>query len=219
MSGLREKLKSSLPPKGKISFEEFLDWMDEDIHAEWVDGEVVMTSPANIKHQDVSLVLALALRIYSDIFDLGKVLQAPIQMKLTKNSREPDIIFIAKPNLAKLQPTFLQGAADLVVEIVSPESQTRDREDKYKEYEADKVKEYWLIDPTKLEAIFYQLDSNGKFQTIPLDADGNYHSKVLPGFWLNPAWFWRPNIPSVNSILLKINKEAYQAYLSQIDEL
>jgi Uma2 family endonuclease len=218
MSGLREKLKLNTPPVGKISFEEFLDWLDEDTYAEWVNGEVVMTSPASFKHQDINGFLYNIVRIYNDIFELGKVIFAPFQVKLTKNSREPDLIFISHSNLNNLQATFYLGAPDLIVEIVSPESQSRDRVDKFNEYEANGVKEYWLIDPTKNEAIFYQINSNGKFEVIPEDAEGRYYSKVLKGFWLDTDWLWRPVSPSINSIMFKINKEAYREYLKKLED-
>jgi hypothetical protein len=41
-----EKIKS----KEKLSYEEFLDWCDEDTLAEWVDGEIIMYSPASLIH-------------------------------------------------------------------------------------------------------------------------------------------------------------------------
>jgi Uma2 family endonuclease len=213
---IREFLKSDSPPKGKISFEEFLDWMDEDTHAEWVDGEIAMTSPASYEHQNIVRFLSGILSIYNDMFDLGEFIPAPFQMKLSKNSREPDIIFISKANLANLQKTFYLGAADLVVEIVSPESQTRDRQNKFSEYEEDGAKEYWLIDPTQNQAIFYQLNTNSKFEEVKLDNEGKYHSKILAGFWVDPSWFWQLRLPSINSVMFKINRQAYPKYLATL---
>ena len=46
-----------VPPPGLISFEAFLEWMDEDTHTEWVDGEIIMTSPASAEHQDIKVFL------------------------------------------------------------------------------------------------------------------------------------------------------------------
>ena len=53
-----------VPPEGKITFEEFLDWCDEDTWAEWVDGEVIMVSPESFEHQDLGSLLETVLRIY-----------------------------------------------------------------------------------------------------------------------------------------------------------
>ncbi|MDW8290080.1 MAG: Uma2 family endonuclease, partial [Armatimonadota bacterium] len=71
--------------------------------------------------------------------------------------RSPDILFVSQQNLHRLKPTYLDGPADLVVEIISPESEERDRTQKFSEYERGGVREYWLIDPEKRLAEFYVL--------------------------------------------------------------
>jgi len=47
-------IQGKAPPQGKITFDEFLEWADEDTHAEWEDGQVIMASPASLEHQDLS---------------------------------------------------------------------------------------------------------------------------------------------------------------------
>jgi Uma2 family endonuclease len=216
MSGVRDKLERGVVPVGKISFEEYLDWLDEDTLAEWEDGEVIMTSPASLKHQDINGFLFSLLGVYLKLFDLGKLVFAPFVIKLKKTGREPDLIFISNANLGNFYNTYYLGAPDLVVEIVSPESQARDRKKKFSEYEENGVKEYWLIDPTKPEAIFYQLNDEGKYSKIDTDDENRYHSKVIEGFWLDPGWLWRNPFPSQTSVLMKINRTAYRAYLEKI---
>src|SRR4051812_6004723 len=85
-----------VPPKEKISFEEFLDWCDEDTWAEWVDGEVIMVSPASTQHQDIGSFLDKVLGIYVEAHGLGKLLRAPFVMRVEKvqSAREPDLIFV-----------------------------------------------------------------------------------------------------------------------------
>jgi hypothetical protein len=111
-------------PAGPITYEEFLEWADEDTCAEWVGGEVELMSPASVPHQDLSLFLARVLAEYTETHQSGKVLAAPFQMRLgdVQRGREPDILFIADNHLDRLRRNYLEGAADLVVEIVSPES-------------------------------------------------------------------------------------------------
>ncbi|HEY3078383.1 MAG TPA: Uma2 family endonuclease [Chloroflexota bacterium] len=70
------------PPPGKLTYEQFLDWCDEDTLAEWVDGEVIVTSPASLPHQDLAAFLTALLRDVAEADDLGKVLTAPFQMCL-----------------------------------------------------------------------------------------------------------------------------------------
>ncbi len=137
-------------------------------------------------------------------------------MKLPTSGREPDVHFVATSHLDRLHETYLDGPADLVVEIVSPESAGRDRGDKFYEYRAAGIPEYWLIDPQLEQAEFYQLDAQGRYQLVPPDVQqGIYHSRVLPGFWLQVEWLWEDPLPDAVATLLRIDREAYAAYLRE----
>lgn len=120
-------------------------------------------------------------------------------MKLSKSGREPDLLFVKNEHAERLKRTYLDGPADLVVEIVSPESAGRDRGEKFYEYEAAGIPEYWLIDPLHERAEFYQLDAQGCYQFIPPDAENIYCSAILPGLWLKVGWLWPP--PPVLDVL------------------
>jgi Uma2 family endonuclease len=205
---LRQQLLLALQedeaPPPKMSYEEFLAWADENAHAEWVDGKVILMSPASSIHQELVGFLYELLRMFVRFRQLGRVYVAPFQMKLPQSSgREPDLIFIKRENLSRLKNTYLDGPADLVVEIISPESIGRDRGDKFYEYEAGGVPEYWLLDPIRERAEFYQLDENGIYELVRLD-DGIYRSQQLPGFWLDPAWVWQDPLPSPLRTLAEI---------------
>ena len=197
----------------RMTYEEFLEWADEDTLAEWVDGEVVMASPASLRHQLIINFLLEALGAYNRVHPLGQLIDGPFQMKLATSGREPDVIFVAAAHLDRLKPTYLDGPADLVVEVVSPESVGRDRGDKFYEYQSAGIPEYWLIDPQTLRAEFYQLDANAKYALVSPDADGVYHSRVVPGFWLRESWLWQENPPNVEDVLLEIDPEAYGQHL------
>lgn len=70
------------PPPGKMTFEEYLQWLDEDTWAEWVNGEVVMVSPASRYHQEIFGFLNQVLGLYVERHNLGKILSAPFVMKI-----------------------------------------------------------------------------------------------------------------------------------------
>ncbi|MCS7219906.1 MAG: Uma2 family endonuclease [Anaerolineae bacterium] len=193
----------------KITYEEFLAWADEDTWAEWVDGEVIMVSPASRLHQELAFFLGRVIGLYADLYALGKVLLPPFQMKLARSGREPDLIFIASQNLERLREAYLDGPADLVVEIVSPESIGRDRGEKFYEYEQAHIPEYWLVDPEVRRAEFYQLGVDGLFHLVPPDSEGIYRSASLPGFWIRVSWLWQNPLPMVEDVLLEIGGEAY----------
>jgi Uma2 family endonuclease len=187
----------------KMTYEEFLAWADEDTLAEWVDGEVVMYTPASDRHQDVARFLTSVLGVYVETHSLGVIRPAPFQMKL-EHGREPDLLFVAREHAGRLQETHLDGAADLVVEIISPESVGRDRGEKFYEYERAGIPEYWLIDPQTERAEFYQRDIQGHYRMVMPDAEGIYRSAVLPGFWLRVEWLWQEPLPPVLDVVREL---------------
>lgn len=198
-------------PVGKISYEEFLDWADEDTLAEWVDGEIEMASPASSRHQRIASFLDRLLGLFAQNYDLGQVFPPPFQMKLPYSGREPDLVFVTKDHLERVKEVYLDGPADMVIEVVSKESRLRDRVTKFNEYRLGGVPEYWLIYPTRKQkqAIFYQLDERGQYQAAALDSAGKYHSRALPGFWLKEAWLWQEPLPDLEQVLKEIEGVNY----------
>jgi Uma2 family endonuclease len=212
---LREQLQALLlspePPneRRRMTYEEFLAWADEDTLAEWVaisgtdEGEVVMTSPASNRHQDISGFLESVARSFVEVHNLGIVRSAPFQMKLEHSGREPDLLFVAAEHLDHLKDNYLDGPADLVVEIVSPESVERDRGTKFYEYARGGVPEYWLIDPQAQWVEFYQLE--GTHYRLTFDGrEGRYESLILPGFWLRVEWLWQAPLPQTLDVLREL---------------
>lgn len=189
------KTTAERPIRLKMSYEEYLAWSDEDTRAEWVNGEVIIHRPVKPIHQIVLGFLSQLLNLYIELYDLGQLLVAPLEMKtdLEANSRDPDILFIAKENLNRLTEDRLAGPADLIVEIISKESVRRDRDDKFKEYRDAGVREYWIIDPRpdKERADFYRLNESGEYRLLGTEDNERVESRVLPGFWLKPAWLWQ----------------------------
>jgi len=187
------------PPPGELSYEAFLDWCDEDTLAEWVRGRVVMSSPAALRHQDLGTFLLIIMRFWVRAHDLGVVIAPPFQMRLPppiNTGREPDIIFVANAHLDRLRQTYLDGPADLVVEITSPESIGRDRGDKFVEYEQAGIPEYWLIDPERRQVEFYQLEADGRYRAAVIGASGVYESPALVGLRLPVDWLWQDPLPN-----------------------
>ena len=202
----------------KMTYEEFLEWSDEDTHAEWVAGEVIVFMPPKRVHQRILNFLSALLTTYARFFGLGEVLEAPFEMRLGrgKPSREPDLLFVAREHRDRLTEERLDGPADLVIELVSDSSVARDYEEKFREYEAAGVREYWICDPRpgKQQTSFYQLTAEGKYQAVPPDADGRYHALVLPGFWLDPAWLWEEPLPDPLTTLATIAPQALRGALT-----
>lgn len=181
-----------------MSYTDYLA-LPEPTHAEWVRGEVIIFMPPTTRHQDILLFLAVLMRLFAETLRAGKVLVAPVEMRLIAGqlSREPDIVFVSEANQQRITAARIEGPADLVVELVSPHSTTRDYHEKYHEYAQAGIREYWLIDPRPdhEQVTCYQLDPQGAYQPAPPDAHGRLHSAVLTGFWIYPAWLWQQPLP------------------------
>jgi Uma2 family endonuclease len=192
----------------RMSYEEYLAWADEDVHAEWVNGEVIVQMPPKRPHQRVVGFLMQLMGLFIQLFQLGELLPAPFEMRATPDgpAREPDLLFVAREHLDRLSAERLSGPADLIVEVISDDSVARDRADKFYEYQAAGVREYWIVDsrPDRERADFYVLDEKERYRPVPPEADGRYHSTVLPGFWLDVDWVTSVEPPPVLTALVQI---------------
>jgi Uma2 family endonuclease len=205
--------KESAAPSLHMTYDEFLAWADEDVHAEWVPvnihgvGEVIVQMPPKYTHQAVVGFLYGLLKAFVETFGLGEMLVAPFEVKLsTGSSREPDILFVAREHADRLTEARVVGPPDLVVEVVSRDSVKRDRSDKYHEYRDAGVREYWVIDPRdgQRRADFFALDEAGEYHLFATEEDARVESRVLPGFWLHPEWLWQVDKLNPLHLLLEI---------------
>jgi Uma2 family endonuclease len=197
-------IEKSRLPDTPMSLEQFLEWQEEDTRAEWVNGEVIFMSPASRKHQEISKFLTHLMDLFIETRHLGVLLYAPFAMRLGSRPsvREPDLLFVLTKNLSRLKETYLDGPADIVVEIISPESIGRDRGDKFAEYEHAGIPEYWLIDPIRQHAEFYCLQNDHYY---PADTpNAIFHSTILTDFWLNTQWLWQEPLPNPLHILREL---------------
>jgi Uma2 family endonuclease len=108
---------------------------------------------------------------------------------------------VSNENLGRLKRLYLEGPAHLVVEIISPGSRAMDRGEKFYEYEQGGVPEFWLIDPQRKQAEFYQRGQDGIYRLVPPGSDGLYHSQVLKGLWLKVDWLWQEPLPPLRNVL------------------
>lgn len=174
-----------------ISFEEFVNAPQfHGRHVEWVEGEIIEKMSVSLNHSLLVVFLATLLKLVAES-DGGRVLADQFLMRLEdqRRGREPDIIYVAPENEALLLANYLDGPADLAIEVVSPGSEAVDRGAKFEEYEAGGVREYWLLDPQRREALFYIRDANGLFRPGAIQ-DGVFTSQVLPVVRLRVEWLW-----------------------------
>jgi Uma2 family endonuclease len=138
---------------------------------------------------------------YVEVKRLGEIFYAPLQMKLARSGREPDILFVATENLARIDGRRLNGPADLAIEVVSPDSRKRDYVDKFREYAEAGVREYWIVDGMKKQAKFYGLGTDGSYHALSVTSDRVFHNEVLAGLWLRVDWLWQEPLPQSITVL------------------
>jgi Uma2 family endonuclease len=195
----REEPAVYLPKR--MTEEEFVEWCTDETWAEWIDGQVLVMSPVSYKHAKLTSFLIQLVGAFAEEHDLGEVVSEPFQVRFARlrRRRSPDVIFINKNRVPNPEDTHFEGAPDLIIEVVSWESQNRDRREKFLEYEAAGVREYWIVDSVSetVEANILKgrrfVQRGPKLEVI--------RSKVLPGFYIKPSWLWRSRFPSVTSLL------------------
>lgn len=210
---------ASALPRLRMSYEEFLLFGDDTTHAEWVDGEtIVFPLPLEI-HQLFVGFLFMLLDGFTRLFDLGIVLTAPYEMKLSDgSSREPDLLFIAREHFDRRTPERLVGPADIAMEVASESTARYDRTEKFASFERSGLPEYWMFDPRPRRKLIeaFARSADGRLVPIVPDAEGRVHSTVLPGFWIDPVRLRQMPFPDVNQVMLELAPEAYRDYLLRL---
>ncbi|MEW6447339.1 MAG: Uma2 family endonuclease [Bacillota bacterium] len=148
-----------------------------------IGGEFVLTPAPGTYHQIIAMRLGVQMVNFVSSEERGIVLFAPVDVYLEETETyQPDIIFIARERMEIIEPARVNGAPDLVVEILSPATAYYDLRKKYKVYEKSGVKEYWIVDPEEKSVQVFVL-TDGKFA---LDQDvagqGAVSSRLLEGF-------------------------------------
>ena len=160
----------------------FYNEITEQEKVEFINGEIVIHSPVKKRHNQASLLLAQLLNIYSNKFELGFVGIEKIMISLTRNDYEPDICFFRNDkSISFTEDQILFPAPDLIVEILSDSTEKRDRGVKFKDYQAHKIEEYWIIDTENQTLEQYHLKGD-TYDLILKSSQGLVKSFVVDGF-------------------------------------
>jgi len=181
-------------------------------YCEWLDGTVIKMSPVHDKHDRITRYLAILFSAYLEQKSIAEIRQEPFVMRYSfddngetkRRNREPDMQIILDANLDNLKPTFMDGAADIVIEVVSLESQQRDYAEKFYEYEKAGVPEYWIIDPIKQDCRFYRLNSKNAY--VLQETEETYQTPLLPQLIIDIDTFWKDKLPGPAAVVKAIDK-------------
>lgn len=165
---------------------EYRELVHENIRAEFINGEVVYyNSPAKRRHWRVSTNLISKLGSYVSENNLGEVGGEKVMVALTRNDYEPDIVFFSKEKASQFtDDQMLFPAPDFVVEILSPSTEKYDRNEKFVDYAAHGVSEYWIIDAEQ-EIVEQYFNEGGRFNLFQKLHKGQLESKSVKGFTID----------------------------------
>lgn len=169
-----------------LTYDDLLQMPDDSNRYEIIGGELIVSPSPNRPHQKASYRLTQLIGDHVDAHQLGEVYTAPVDVRLSPHSVvQPDLLFIRNDRLHIYGPTGpVEGAPDLVVEIVAPSSQVMDRVRKAALYADSGVSEYWIVDPEKREVQVLVL-AQGRYEPVESDA-GELPSTVIPGLVVDP---------------------------------
>ncbi|MCF6154430.1 MAG: Uma2 family endonuclease [Candidatus Brocadia sp.] len=149
-----------------------------------IGGKLVMTPAPSTYHQEISKRLGYLLYEHAELKQkLGKVLHAPVDVYFEdEETYQPDIIFISNDRVGIIKKEKIEGAPDLIIEILSPTTAYYDLIHKKDIYAKHGVKEYWIVDPMEKWVESYK-NENGKFILIgKVQKDESIGSTILTGF-------------------------------------
>ena len=192
MRRLRESLTATyaaqteqLPAQGQWTYEDYARLPDDGWRYEVIRGELYMSPAPRPLHQDVITLFSFFLVDYLRRRSLGKAYVSPIDVNLPGqlgDPVQPDLLFIRNERLHIIGETFIDGAPDLVMEVLSPSNAAHDRSLKYELYAEAGVPEYWIIDPHQRTVEVFVL-RGGDYDLLGLFGEGDIaRSEVVDGF-------------------------------------
>ncbi|MFW5759914.1 MAG: Uma2 family endonuclease [Cyclobacteriaceae bacterium] len=153
--------------------------LQENPNQQLINGQLIMSPSPSVMHQRVLRNLALKLNEYAEKRS-DEVLFSAIDVYLNEtNVPQPDIVYIFKENKNSIKEKGIEGAPDLIVEIISPSNSYIDRYQKKDLYEKSGVKEYWLVDPNNATLEIYHLGAE-KYEMVQyVVSQGQIKSQLL----------------------------------------
>jgi len=134
-----------LPKKERYTYADYQQ-LPEGAPYQLINGSLVMAPSPATRHQRILRHLFRELDIHAS--DQGEVLFAPMDVKLSGSDvLQPDLMFVSESRLDRIGEQVIDGAPDLVMEVLSPSTAHHDLTTKKRLYEVHGVREYWIIDP------------------------------------------------------------------------
>jgi Uma2 family endonuclease len=167
-----------------LTYEDYVLFPEDGRRHEIIDGEHFVSPAPFLRHQALAGQFLLALGPFIQKGRLGHLYTAPVDVLLSRHDVvQPDLVFISSERSDILTEANVQGAPDLVIEILSPSTRKRDEGTKLDRYERFGVQEYWLADPSRGTLTVHRLEEGRFRRTAELNAAAGdiLTTPLLPG--------------------------------------
>ena len=173
--------------QARLTYRDYLDLSESDDRFELIDGELCMAPTPIPEHQIFLFYLTKVIEEFVTKHELGRVIISPQDVVLSEDTvLQPDMMFVSNDRMHIIKwGQYVQGAPDLVVEVLSPSTSRHDRTLKRERYAKFGVREYWIADITA-RTIEINILEDEKFAVAGLFGEGEpFESPLLPGLKIN----------------------------------
>jgi Uma2 family endonuclease len=177
---------------GTLTYEDYCALPDDGLRYEVIEGRLVAEPSPRRAHQRAVLRLAALLDAHVRPRGLGEVFVAPFDVILgLRTVVVPDIVFVSAERSAIVAERGVEGAPDLVIEVLSSGTRRRDRVAKMKAYARSGVRHYWVVDPEDRTLEAFVLGDAGYSRVAAVEGDDAFEPRLFPGLTVPLAALWR----------------------------
>lgn len=171
------------PAPGRWTYDDYARLPDDGFRYEVIEGELYMSPAPRTVHQRVSRRLLVQLDAYATDTGTGEAFAAPCDVRLGRGTVvQPDLFFVTTERRGIVGELCVDGAPDLVVEILSPGDTDHDRVRKHALYAQHGVREYWIVDPPARTIDVFVLEGMVFAEALRARPGATVRSAVLTGF-------------------------------------
>ena len=167
---------------------------------------------ADGKHRAVRESLMMGLFHLTGLEGFAHAIGRDVIMRLGNDAFTPDVFVTGPESSLRLNRHYLDGPADLVIEVLLRGHERYDREVKRQRYGAGGVPEYWLVDPIEKTVEFLRWTGQ-EYRLHSPETDGTSRPQAFPGLRFDPSKLWQaggwqrgPNPWSVEAPMLNLSK-------------
>jgi Uma2 family endonuclease len=165
-----------------MTYQDLLELPDDGNHYELIDGELYVNAAPLLRHQRILRRIVTLLDRYLEDHQAGEVFFSPTDVVLAEdNVVEPDAFVICSSRAVIAKTKSVEGAPNIVIEVLSDGTRRRDEVMKRQLYERYGVDEYWIVDPTANRVTVYRRSGEA---FVRVETDDVITTPLLPGFSL-----------------------------------